>query len=517
MADAVTFVTQDVFEQTTIDATVRPDMDAPAYTRIERSGVLSRFLQETDALTAVLYWQDHVAGKRVSSAEQVKMLLCRAIADIDKLINLQLNTIIHHHTLQQLEASWRALLYLTEQTERFDREQKVKVKLISLSWAELAKDINRAIDFDQSDFFKLIYDNEFDMPGGEPFGVLVGDYHISHKNRPGQLHNDLDILKEVARTAAAAFAPFICSAHPSLFGVDQFSELSQVADIGSQFKQPEYVKWRSLRQMEDARFLGIVLPHVLMRSPYKDDGSRTESFVFRETLSNPGTDYLWGNAAFAFASVLVRAFSESGWFAQIRGLKAGQQNYGLVTDLPVSRYETDTYQGANKPSVDLLVGHRFEAQLSDNGFVPLSAVPYSDYFAFYNNASVQLAKSFDDKLSSVNARLSAMLQYILCVARFAHYIKIIGRDKVGGYHSAEHCEQELQRWLHQYTTASTDASSDVRARHPLREARIQVKEKRGEPGRYYSIIQLQPHFQLDQMITTVKLVAELSPKHAVSA
>jgi len=149
--------------------------------------------------------------------------------------------------------------------------------------------------------------------------------------------------------------------------------------------------------------------------------------------------------------------------------------------------------------------------------VPLSAVPYSDYFAFYNNASVQLAKSFDDKLSSVNARLSAMLQYILCVARFAHYIKIIGRDKVGGYHSAEHCEQELQRWLHQYTTASTDASSDVRARHPLREACIQVKEKRGEPGRYYSIIQLQPHFQLDQMITTVKLVAELSPKHAVSA
>lgn len=517
MADAVSFVSQDVFTQPSFSDAIAQDAKQPAYTRLERSGVLARFLREQDPLAAILYWQQHVAVANVNRVEQVRALLCRAIADIDQLINLQLNAIIHHSAFQQLEASWRGLLYLAEQTERHDREQKIKVKLLSLSWAELSKDINRAIDFDQSDFFKLIYDNEFDMPGGEPFGVLIGDYQISHKIRPGQLSNDLDTLKEVARTAAAAFAPFICAAHPSLFGVDHFSELGQVADIGSQFKQPEYIKWRSLRAMEDARFLGVVMPQILMRSPYKDDGSRTEGFVFRETLANSEQDYLWGNAAFAFAAVLVRAYSESGWFAQIRGMKAGQQSFGLVCDLPVSRYETEKYQNANKPSVNLLVGHRFESQLSDNGFVPLSAVPYSDYFAFYNNASVQQAKVYDDKLSTVNARLSAMLQYILCVARFAHYIKVIGRDKVGGYQSAEHCEQELQRWLHNYTTASTEASTDVRARHPLREARIQVREKRGEPGRYYSIIQLQPHFQLDQMITTVKLVAELSPKQAATA
>ncbi len=517
MVDAVKFVSQEVFNQTSFTQNQQAEFNQPAYVRLEHSGVLVRFLRESDPLAAILYWLEHVTGARPNSVSKVSAMLCRAIADIDRLINLQLNDIIHSALLQQLEASWRGVLYLTEQTEQHDREQKIKVKLLSLSWPELSKDINRAIDFDQSDFFKLIYDNEFDMPGGEPFGVLIGDYQISHKNRPGQLHNDLDTLKEVARTAAAAFSPFICGAHPSLFGIDHFSELGLVSDIASQFKQPEYVKWRSLRAMEDARFLGVVLPQILMRSPYKDDGSRSESFVFRETLARPEQDYLWGNAAFAFAAVLVRAFSESGWFAQIRGMKAGQYNFGLVSDLPVSRYETEKYQACNKPSANLLIGHRFEAELSDNGFVPLSVVPYSDYFAFYNNASVQLAKHHHDRLSAMNARLSAMLQYILCVSRFAHYIKVIGRDKVGGYHSAEQCEQELQRWLHNYTTASADASNDVRARHPLREARIQVREKRGEPGRYYSIIQLQPHFQLDQMITTVKLVAQLSPKHAATA
>jgi type VI secretion system protein ImpD len=511
MVDAVNFVADTIFD---IDECNRP---CPSYASAERKGLLSRFLRESDPLKAVLFWLQHIESRPCVGAAFVRSVLGRAIAEIDSLINQQINGILHHPVMQELEASWRGLLYLTEQAERYDREQKVKVKVISLSWPELSKDINRAIDFDQSDFFKLIYDNEFDMAGGEPFGVLIGDYQISHKIRRGQSINDLDTLKEVVRTAAAAFAPFIAAAHPSLFGVDHFSELGQVADIASQFKQPEYVKWRALRNMEDARFLGLVLPQVLMRPPYKDDGSRSEGFVFKEQLNRPQRDYLWGNAAWAFAGVLVRAYSESGWFGQIRGMKAGHYNFGLVTHLPVSQYETEKYQQFNKPSVNLLVGHRFESALSDAGFVPLSAVPYSDFYAFYNNASVQEAKAYDKTLSTVNARLSAMLQYILCVARFAHYIKVIGRDKVGGYVSAEACEQDLQRWLHNYTTASEDASYEVRARRPLREARIKVKEKRGEPGRYYSVIQLQPHFQLDQMVTSVKLVAELSPKQKALA
>tara|TARA_R110002126_G_scaffold212488_5_gene359112 strand:- start:5194 stop:6729 length:1536 start_codon:yes stop_codon:yes gene_type:complete len=511
MVDAVNFVADTVFD------TDDSGKASPSYASFADKGLLSRFLREPEPLNAILYWLQHIENRPCPGAAFVAPILGRAIAEIDSLINKQINSILHHPVMQELEASWRGLLYLTEQAERYDREQKVKVKLISLSWPELSKDINRAIDFDQSEFFKLIYDNEFDMAGGEPFGVLIGDYQISHKIRRGQSINDLDTLKEVTRTAAAAFAPFITAAHPSLFGVDHFSELGQVADIASQFKQPEYVKWRALREMEDARFLGLVLPQVLMRPPYKDDGSRSEGFVFKEQFKRPQSDYLWGNAAWAFAGVLVRAYSESGWFGQIRGMKAGHYNFGLVTHLPVSQYETEKYQSFNKPSVNLLVGHRFEAALSDSGFVPLSAVPYSDFYAFYNNASVQEAKSFDKTLSSVNARLSAMLQYILCVARFAHYIKVIGRDKVGGYVSAEECQQDLQSWLHNYTTASEDASYEVRARRPLREARITVKEKRGQAGRYYSVIQLQPHFQLDHMVTSVKLVAELSPKQKALA
>lgn len=512
MSDAVKFINEDLFRQEACVDSAQAQKIQPTYTKLERSGVLARFLREDKALNAIMYWLEHISGHEAPNVTALCAMLCRAIADIDRLINLQLNEIIHHEKFQQLESSWRGLLYLTEQTEQHDREQKVKVKLISLSWPELTKDIKRAIDFDQSDFFKLIYDNEFDMPGGEPFGVLIGDYQISHKVRPEQGGNDLDTLKDVVRTAAAAFAPFICAAHPSLFGVDHFSQLGLVSDIASQFKQPEYIKWRALRAMEDSRFLGMVLPQVLMRSPYRDDGSRSESFVFKESLACPEKNYLWGNSAFAFASVLVRAYSESGWFAQIRGMKSGHYNFGLVSQLPVSQYETEKYQALNKPSVNLLIGHKFEADLSDNGFVALSSVPYSDYFAFYNNASVQQAKQYDNQITSLNARLSAMLQYILCVSRFAHYVKVISRDKVGGYITAQECQQDLQRWLHQYTTASTDASLDVRARHPLREAHIQVKEKRGEPGRYFSIIKLQPHFQLDQMVTTVKLVAELSPK-----
>ncbi|NMH64095.1 type VI secretion system contractile sheath large subunit [Shewanella salipaludis] len=513
MSSAVRFVPEDIF----ISLQNTRGNSGSAYADITRSGVLARFLREENAASAILYWLEHVENIKEIDVKLIGPLLCRAIAAIDELINAQVNEILHHKTLQALEASWRGILYLTEQAEVYDREQKVKVRVISLSWLELSKDIARAIDFDQSEFFKLIYNNEFDMPGGEPFGALIGDYQISHIIRPGQVSNDLDTLKEVARTAAAAFAPFLCAAHPSLFGVDNFSELGQVADINNQFKQPEYSKWRSLREMEDARFLGLVLPQVLLRSPYKDDGSRAEGFVFKESLAKPEQDYLWGNAAFAFAAVLVRAYCESGWFGQIRGMKSGSHSFGLVSGLPACQYETDRYQRSNKPSVSLLVSHRFEAELSDSGFIPLSAVPYSDYFAFYNNASVQQAKASDKLVANVNHRLSAMLQYILCVARFAHYVKVIGRDKVGGYHSAQECEQDLQRWLHKYTTATEDASDEIRARFPLRAAKIQVREKRGQPGHYFSIIHLQPHFQLDQMVTTVKLVAELSPKQQTTA
>ncbi|MDP4537667.1 type VI secretion system contractile sheath large subunit [Alkalimonas collagenimarina] len=485
--------------------------------RFEQSITLSKllyFLREHDPVAAASYWADHIEAERPTNVQQLLHCFSTAIASIDHLLNLQVNAILHHASLQQLEASWRGILYLLEQTELHDREQKVKVKLLPLNWNELSRDLNRAIDFDQSEFFKLIYENEFDMPGGEPFGVLIGDYQLSHTIRPGQMYHDLDILKEIAKVSAAAFAPFISAVDSAFFGINNFSELGQVHDISSQFKQPEYIRWQQLREMEDTRFLGLVMPQVLMRAPYLDNGTRSDQFRFKEQLTDQEQDYLWGNAGYALAAVLVRAFSESGWFAQIRGMKPGHYNFGVVNELPRCNYNTDLHRQRSQPSVNLQIGHRFESELADNGFIPLCAVPYSDIYAFYSNSSVQKTKRYDTATADVNARLSSMLQHILCVSRFAHYIKVIGRDKVGGYQTAKECEQDLQRWLYQYTTATDDASNEIRARHPLRNAQIQVREKPGEPGKYYSIIHLQPHFQLEQMLTTVKLVAELSPQQS---
>ncbi|MFC3151755.1 type VI secretion system contractile sheath large subunit [Litoribrevibacter euphylliae] len=511
MLNALNFVDQSVFEREGEGKASANHRDTSRYSNITK---LDRFLGEQHSVRSLLYWLDYVEFDNDSrSKDQILSVLSRAISDIDRLLNEQVNDIIHRTEFQKLEASWRGLLYLSEQTEAHDREQKVKLKLLPLSWNELTRDISRAIEFDQSEFFKLIYGSEFDTAGGEPFGVLIGDYQVSHRPRTGNSNSDIDILKDIARSSAAAFAPFVTSAHPSLFGVDHFSELGVVTDITSHFKQVEYLKWRSLRAMEDSKFLGITVPQVLMRSPYKDDGLRKDLFRFNEKIRSAEKDYLWGNSAYAFASVLVRAFSESGWFGQIRGLKAGQYNHGIVTDLPGCQYETSKYQKFVKPSVNVLVGERLESELSENGFIPLSSIPYSEHSAFFSNASVRLPPLFDKAVANVNSKLSSMLQYILCVSRFAHYIKVIGRDKVGSFQSADSCQRELQGWLHGYTTASDSASEEVRARYPLHEGQIQVKEMRGQPGRYFSIIRLQPHFQLDQMATSIKLVTELTPKH----
>ena len=289
------------------------------------------------------------------------------------------------------------------------------------------------------------------------------------------MNYDLDILKEISRTAAAAFSPFITSVHPSFFGADNFSDLATNLDFSKIFKQMDYLRWNSLREMDDARFIGLTLPYILMRAPYKNDGRRSESFSFVEVIRNPQEDHLWGNAAFAFGSVLIRAYAESGWFGQIRGMQPGEKSKGLVCDLPVCNFDTDLYRKRSKPSVNLLVSDKAEKALSDNGFIPISAVAGSEHLVFYSNASAQKPQEYDSLAASVNSKLSSMLQYILCVSRFAHYIKVLGREKIGSYNSAERCENELQQWLHQYTTASDTASDEVRSKYPLKSAQVKVR------------------------------------------
>ncbi len=431
------------------------------------------------------------------------------IASFDDAINKQINKVIHHKRFQKLEASWRGLYSLVEQSDYYDTEKQIKIRALDISWKELSKDLDKAIDFDQSNIFNLIYSSEFDTPGGEPYGLILGDYEISHKVQPGIPYNDTHTLRALSAVTGAAFAPFIGGAHPSLLGLDDFSELGLGANISSVFDLPEYASWRSLRSHDDSRYLGLTVPKVLMRPPYEDDGTRADSFCFREETHDSNKDYLWGNAIYAFGSVTIRAFANSGWFANIRGFQRGVVSGGLVTDLMTQSFSTDKKYLITKPSTDTLITDRIEKELSEQGLIPLSYCKDTENLVFYSNNSLQLPIEYDKISATVNARLSAMLQYILCVSRFAHYIKVIARDKIGSFAKPKDCEDYLQRWLLGYATANDDSPLELKAKHPLREAKVQVKEQPGNPGNYLCITHLQPHFQLDQLVSSIKMVTDI--------
>ncbi len=288
--EAISFVEHEVFTKQ-----VDTETTYSSAQQLQSKHLVDRFLRETDLKKSLMLWLEN-SGYNINNMKKISILslLRKAISDIDKKLSKQINCIIHHSEFQALESGWRGVLYLVNQKENNDKNQKVKIKVLDCSWTTLSKDINKAIEFDQSEFFKLVYNNEYDMSGGEPFGVLIGNYQISHQNRKGTLINDMDVLKEITRTAAAAFSPFITSAAPSFFGADKFSDLASHIDFTYTFNQIEYTKWNSLREMDDARFLGLTLPYILMRAPYKNDGSRNEAFRFSEVIKNPQKDHLWG-------------------------------------------------------------------------------------------------------------------------------------------------------------------------------------------------------------------------------
>lgn len=442
------------------------------------------------------------------------LLLARDMAQIDALLNEQVNAIIHHERFRRLEGSWRGLLYLVDQSYLVrDREaQDVKIRVLDVSWKALARDLERAIEFDQSQFWKKVYDEEFGAPGGEPYGALLGDYEVAHRPRAGHTVQDLDALTAISHVAAAAFAPFVVGASPALLGLDRFADLERPIDLERTFAQVEYARWKSLRKGEDSRYVGIVLPRVLARLPYRDDVARADGFRFEEQVDDPdGTGYVWTTAVYAFGSVLIRSFAESGWLASIRGVPEGGQGGGVVNGLSVHSFATDRLDVATKYSTDVLVTDEFEKELSDHGLIALCPLKYTTLSAFYGNTSIQLPERYDDDVADANARMSAMLQYMFCCGQFAHYIKVLGRDRIGSMKTATECQNALHDWLMQYTTANDGASLATKARYPLREALVQVREVPGKPGVYSCVVHLKPHFQLDQAVSAVKIVTELSP------
>jgi len=469
---------------------------------------LRKFLDEPDAAAAIEIW---LGGPFHGSKDDLCRRLNNHVAQLDRLINVQLNEVLHAPEFQKLEASWRGLAYLVEQAD-YEDDSAIKVRVLNASWRELERDFDRAIEFDQSQLFRKVYESEFGTPGGEPFGALIGDYEIHPRPSADHPHDDLSVVESLMGVAAAAFCPMLLNVHPSMFGLDDFSSLEHRLDHERTFEGVEYTKWKSLRSREDARFIGLTLPRVLMRQPYEDDGGRVDRFRFEEDVAGPDRNkYLWGGANYAFGSVLVRAFSQAGWLADIRGARRGVESGGLVTGLPMHGFATDLSGYVKKSSTDVIITEELEKQLSDIGFIPLCSSKDTDYSVFYSNQSLQKPARYDRASATVNAQISAMLQYMLCVSRFAHYVKVLGRDKMGTFADYNELETFLQSWIVRYVTSDSEATPATKARYPLRDAEVRVEPAPGKPGSYHCLMRLMPHYELDELQASVRLVAELTP------
>ncbi len=431
------------------------------------------------------------------------------IAAIDGMLNEQVNAILHHPRFQRLEASWRGLAFLVDRADA-EADPLIRIRVLTAKWSELETDFDRAVEFDQSQLFKKVYEDEFGTPGGEPFGVLVGDYDIHARVSRDHPHDDIGVLRSIAGVAASAFAPFLCAASPELLDLDSFSDLQVTRDHAARMRQNDYLKWNTFRDDEDARFVGCLLPRILMRGPYDDDGSRVDRFLFREDVTRPdGSGYLWGNPGYAYASVLMRSFATSGWLADIRGLRQDEAGGGLVSELPALSFPTDSAGVIPRPVTEVAVSDSLERQLSELGLLPLCDCKDTPMGVFASGQSLQRPRKYDREDVTANAKISAMLPYILTVSRFAHYVKIIARGKVGSFSTAEELERILHDWVMDYVTADREASTDVKSRKPLREANIRVQPDPAKPGAFYCIMRLAPHYELDEMVGSVRLQTRL--------
>ena len=483
-----------------------PPRGASSDTQPEPGQRLDRFLQGESWADAVSTWLGPDIPRQKSD---LLRLLGRAIALIDSTVTDQVNAILHHPRFQKLEASWRGVRYVVSQLED---DRNVKIRMLSASWQDLANDQRKATEFDRSELFRKVYSGEFGIAGGEPFGVLIGDYEV----RPSV--EDMATLGGIAQSAAAAFAPFIAAAHPNMFGLDEFEGLERPINLPRVFEQKEFIHWKRFREQdEDSRFVGLTMPRVLWRVPYEDlqlaenGRPRVDGFRFQEDVGGKDRSrYLWGNAAYAFAGVLIRSFADSGWLADIRGVQRGTAGGGLISDLPAHSFSTDKRDLIVKSSTDVVVTDELEKSLNELGFIPLCHCKDTEYSAYYSNGSVQKPKTYDREAATVNARMAGMLQYTLCVSRFAHYLKVLVREKLGMAIEADDVERLLEQWLVKYVTVDQEATAEVKSRFPLREASVSVRELPGQPGKFECIAHLWPHYELDDLTAAVRLKTELA-------
>src|ERR1700744_106456 len=440
---------------------------------------------------------NQVLEGHMSLSRDAEATIGSRIAEIDKLISLQLNEVLHHKDFQKLEGTWRGIKYLMDNSETNDM---LKIKGLNVSKKDLLRDLQRAPEFDQSALFKKAYEEEFGIYGGAPFGALLGDYEFT---RTGE---DIELLEKVAQVASAAHAPFLSAAGPELLNLTEFGQITGIRDISKVFDSTEYARWKSFRASDDSRYVALTMPHILMREPYGAETRPIEEFAYEEGVD--GSDhskYLWGNAAYALGARLTNSFAKFGWCAAIRGVENG----GLVEGLPVHNFRTDDGDVALKCPTEVTITDRREKELADQGLVPLVHCKGTDYAAFFSVQTANKPKKYDKDEANANAKLSAQLPYILAMSRFAHYLKAMMRDKLGSTMSRSQAEKFLNQWVTIYVVADDNATPAAKASKPLREARIEVMEVPGNAGALRAVAFLKPHFQLDELTVSLRLVADL--------
>lgn len=436
--------------------------------------------------------------------KNLSVTINNAIAAIDAAMSKQLSQVLHHDKFKKLEGSWRGLHHLVTTSETGG---DLKIRMMNITKKELTRDLEKAVEFDQSQIFKKVYESEFGIAGGEPYAAMIGDFEFS--SHP----EDISLLGKMSNVAAAGFCPFISAASPKMFGFDSYTELSKPRDLEKIFDSAEYTQWRSFRDSDDSRFVSLTMPRVLARSPYGAATKTIEAFNFEEIEPDDNgnakaadhDDYCWMNAAYTMGTTITHAFSEYGWCTSIRGAEGG----GKVEGLPTHTFISDDGDTDAKCPTEIGITDRREAELSKLGFLPLCHYKNTDYAVFFGGQTTQKPKKYADPDASANAQISARLPYIMATSRIAHFLKVMARDKVGSFMEASDAEIWLNRWINQYVNASPGASPEMKARFPLREAKVEVKEVPGQPGVYSAVAWMRPWLQMEELTASLRLVANI--------
>jgi type VI secretion system protein ImpC len=443
--------------------------------------------------------QQALAQTQIISSDAVRTIEAM-IAALDQKLTEQVNEILHHEDFQKLESSWRGLHYLVNNTET---DEQLKIRVMNVSKQDLGKVMKRfkGAAWDQSPIFKKLYEEEYGQFGGEPYGCMVGDYYFDHTPP------DVELLGEISKVSAAAHTPFLAAAAPSVMQMESWQELANPRDLTKIFGTPEYAAWRSLRESDDARYLALCMPRFLARLPYGSKTNPVDEFAFEEdTEGSDHSKYAWANAAYAMAANINRSFKTYGWCSRIRGIESG----GAVPNLPTHTFPTDDGGVDMKCPTEIAISDRREAELSKNGFLSMVHRKNSDFAAFISGQSLQKPTEYDDPDATANAALAARLPYLFACNRFAHYLKCIVRDKVGSFRSRDAMQNWLNEWILNYVDGDPLSSSeDVKARRPLAAAQVEVEEIEGQPGYYQSKFYLKPHYQLEGLTVSLRLVSKL--------